>query len=711
MIKNLRFLNLPRSRYYNYFIFFFIAVAYLFFFYFAQKVEQKNQEVDFLDNKTYLRFLGELRENKSLDTIFWGTNTKFLGSVNNSFNKILNRYPDLKIINFYENLKKVNNEINEEIVDPRGLFSPKHQSGLIVVPKGLTRHDLNYIFDNLSNHLYLLGNSYTNIELDKISKKIQLFLFPIVFLVGALIFFIFSRRPSEILIFYLPSVMSCSVPLGLTFLLFGHLTILTNIIPLICFVLNLALGIHLKAEMKDSDYLQVLKIKMVPLLLTILTTPVGFGSLFFSEFTSISQFGVISFWSIILSSLLTISFQYLCFSFINNKTNFKKREYKKEFLILKKIFENLVFSKKNYGDFVCAVLLIIPFILLYFSYSKVNSVTDANSFFSKNSKLKKSLDFFERFEIYPPVMEIRLKRDKEKRVFKEFKGFLKLENDLDINFASENLSVNFNSFGKEISYINHNILFPNDNLKFSLLKSFPSSRWSFDPIFYASKNNLESIFLGEETYRIFLNSPLIGDNDFFQVVDLVESKLKKHVLEVDRDYTFGGIIYHLRLAQNSLIFELVRSFSITLLIVLLITYIYYKNLRFVLILGVINVLPVMTLYFLYWIFGISLHVGTVMCFSLVLGMVVDSSFHIFHHHLRGELFKPMVPILQVTVVLVLSFLSFSLFPFSPIQDLGISLGIGLFLGLIYDFMVLPVLLKKFIINSPKERNFENYYIG
>jgi predicted RND superfamily exporter protein len=95
--------------------------------------------------------------------------------------------------------------------------------------------------------------------------------------------------------------------------------------------------------------------------------------------------------------------------------------------------------------------------------------------------------------------------------------------------------------------------------------------------------------------------------------------------------------------------------------------------------------------------------------SVVLGIAVDDTIHIFTNYLKlirngdstqeaiVKLFQKSAPALIVTtLILSISFSCFLLASFVPNQNLGLLMACGLVIALITDFLLLPLLLAKFI---------------
>ncbi|MCR9206064.1 MAG: hypothetical protein NXH75_15885, partial [Halobacteriovoraceae bacterium] len=151
--------------------------------------------------------------------------------------------------------------------------------------------------------------------------------------------------------------------------------------------------------------------------------------------------------------------------------------------------------------------------------------------------------------------------------------------------------------------------------------------------------------------------------------------------------------------QKKMIGTLFKSFFLSLVLISLIAFLYFKKIKLFFVFMAVNILPVFASFPLLWLFGLSFNIATVMTYSISLGLVVDSSFHIIHtlhdeSRDRDFLVKSVLqPIVGASVLLAICFFFFALIDFLPIKEFGLSLGIVILLGMVLDLKVLPSLTK------------------
>src|SRR5262249_25370101 len=130
--------------------------------------------------------------------------------------------------------------------------------------------------------LQVAGLSYINYLLDRYSRDIKAQLFPLLFAVVFLVTLLFTRNFLTALVLFVPALGSLILTLALIHYVYGTMSMITSIVPLLIFVLNLSLGFHFYfAFLEYGSMRRALQEKKVPFLLMVWTTAIGFGSLGF----------------------------------------------------------------------------------------------------------------------------------------------------------------------------------------------------------------------------------------------------------------------------------------------------------------------------------------------------------------------------------------------------------------------------------------------
>ncbi len=157
--------------------------------------------------------------------------------------------------------------------------------------------------------------------------------------------------------------------------------------------------------------------------------------------------------------------------------------------------------------------------------------------------------------------------------------------------------------------------------------------------------------------------------------------------------------------QHDITDTLIYSLSLTILIVSLMMLLIFKRLKLLWILLLPNLLPVFLVIGLMGWLGITIDMGVAIAGAIIIGVAVDDTIHFlvkyFEARKRGlnmaESFDEVIhyagrAIIFTTVVLSISFLVFVFSQFTPNQNFGVVTASALLIALITDLLYLPALL-------------------
>lgn len=646
---------------------------------YADDLVQKNKETIFLTTdgiKNYQNFKNSFNEKN-----FIVLKKDFPNKINQ---KDLTTFND-KV----EGLKRICNEKCEFITQntlPQSFNSLFHLQGdhflglLIltsqdeaVVKKVFNEFENSSYWGSFGRDLHLVGVPYTNSLLNKYSESIKETLFPALF-VGVLIILIILFRSFKIgFILFFPCLMAASISLSAIKFFFAESNLVTSIVPLLMFVINLSLVLHLfYTTQEKNNFLLALKEKLKPTLLMVLTTFIGFLSLYFSDLKAISIFGVLSAFLIVISAFACISWLYICDRSIGINNKFIKSS-----IDLSPYFKNF-FSGK--------IILLLSFASIVFgtfSFQKISILTDATQYFPESSGIKESIQNVSTTIAGSPLVEIVIHDDNEFTIDK-LKNIDELEIEIERSLRETDphyklLSINF--FVKK------------GNESYTGTAKIPNHILSYSTIRAKVPEAIKEGFPLEKDYRISILGPPMNVAKF----EILLNSLKKILDGQKVTHSFNGLYYHLMIAQKQMISTLFVSFLFSLIIISFIAFLTFKKIKIFFIFMFVNIIPVFLSFILLKIFGLSFNIATVMTYSISLGLIVDSSFHIIHALERKDItykyFYNTVakPVLGASLLLCACFFMFSLNEFLPIKQFGICLGIIIFIGMIFDLKILPAI--------------------
>lgn len=646
---------------------------------YADDLVQKNKETIFLTSdgiKNYEHFKEAFNEKN-----FIVAKKDFPNAVN-----------DQDIANFQEEIDKLQEKCDDkcEFITanslPKNFESIFHLRGDnflgVIIMLSLDESIVKDFFKNIQDspywgkygqELHLVGVPYTNSLLNKYSESIKKTLFPALFIGVLIILIVIFRSLKTGLILFFPCLMASSMSLSATKFFFHESNLISSIVPLLMFVINLSLVLHLYyTTLEKKNFSLALKEKMRPTILMVITTFIGFLSLYFSELQAISLFGVLSAFLIVASALVCV----LWLKGVNESIGLIPKEQKQNIKIdLSKFFDRF-FSGKS-------ILLISFFAIVFgtYAFKEISILTDATQYFPKDSGLKESIIDVSQNVLGSPLVDIVIHEDNEFDLEK-LKNIDEVETELQKKLSElddhyKMLSLNFFVKGANEAYTKERVL-PNHIISYQTVRSrIPES--------------IKEGFPLEKDYRITILGPPMNVAKF----EVLLAALERTLTQRKMNHSFNGLYYHLMVAQKKMITTLFKSFLFSLIIISLIAYLTFKKIKVFFIFMFVNIIPVFLSFIILRIFNLSFNIATVMTYSISLGLIVDSSFHILHVLEKEDItykyfYNTVVrPVLGASLLLSACFFMFALNDFLPIQQFGICLGIIIFLGMIFDLKILP----------------------
>ena len=515
------------------------------------------------------------------------------------------------------------------------------------------------------------GISYTNFLLDKYSLSIQKTLFPAMFIIGFLLTFFFIKDPKESLIIYLPCLYMAGLSLFTLKMVDGHMNMVTSIIPLVVFTICLSLSFHTYFSIKEFKNLRnFLMIKWRPLFLMIFTTYVGFLSLYVAEIKVVKEFGLISSQLILLGVILMYAW-FKNFEVIINENPNKGRLFH---------FERIFHKTVPLWAIVLLTVLGL-FSAIYFP-KKLEIITDATRYFPASSKLREGILDVTKTVSGMPITEISLdlNRDLDIALLNEIE---KIENDLKLlNLSQKYRILSNNNLVKLV-----NSLYVNE-------EKIPDNMASYLTLRSQLPYSLQQTYEVERNYRLtFMGSP-INVEEYKKDLAQIQNVLNKYNIK----YRINGLHHNLMTSQDAMIGILYESFLISSLLVFVVSALYLKKPRLIIGFTIVNAVPILLAFLFMYVMNYSINIATVMTFSIALGLLGDSTFHISHAKLFP--FKSftdyanavLTPVLLSGVLLFLCFVIFMFNDFHPIKEFGGILAFMILGGYLCDLYLLPTLI-------------------
>lgn len=651
--------------------------------FFTQDLEQKNKETIFLTEqgqKSYSEFQEDFEEKEII--IVKKDFEKIDTNIKNQFEKKLSlvktKFLDLCHLVSKKSFPLKDNQLFKfESESHLAFLLICEQQPDLVKQKLIELQEQDY-WNPGNKRVHYLGSTYTNLLLDRYSKKIKKILFPALFVgVFAFLFFLTKNLLHAIYLF-IPCLSSASLALVTTKLIWAETNLINSVVPLILFVISMALSLHIyHCANEKEDLVRAIKHKIQPILLMLGTTFTGFFSLTFSKLTVIQDFGILTACLLLISFLINIIWFYFAARAL--KINFKTDENINTELPTYKV------AIKPFSFITIGLISLMAVLSSIFVYPDIKTITDATLYFPKSSGFKQSIDNVANTVSGFPILEVIIK-SKGELTLKEFENIYKMEKDLEKDLLHIDPSKKLFSL---------NMLVAKANQQYTSQEQLPTTDVAYATMAAQIPGQIQAGYpIFENQYRFTILGKTINVDQYNKILDLISGKLNQQNL----NFSFDGLYYHLMVAQDQMITTLLKSFLISLLIISTFALIAFRSLKVFFIFLVVNIIPVCINFVLMRVFNFSFNIATIMTYSISLGLIVDSSFHIIHalslKYSQSNYIKTIVrPVIQTNVILSLSFLCFFINDFLPIREFGVCLGMIIFTGLIFDLLVLPTLYR------------------
>lgn len=496
--------------------------------------------------------------------------------------------------------------------------------------------------------------------------------------------------------------------------------VLITLLPLIMFVVGISDVIHiysryieeLRKGLKKIDALSItLREIGAATFLTSFTTAIGFFSLLTTNIIPIREFGIIIGVGVMLA--FVIAFTFFPAVLILKKEPKISNQIENKLRWRKFLFGMFKFTMKN-----PKIIYTFSFILLILSIygiSKIKIDSTLLDDISRNDKLRLDFVFFE--ENYAGVrpFEMYFKINSNKDIFDKdvLAEFNELETYLSDSFKTGFLisplmavkGINQALNGGNAAYFK----LPEDSAAWEkaekLMLALRHTK-DFRKIYIDStkEGRISGKMRDEGSYTILKRTELL--NQFIQ------KNIDPSILSLQITGTSPLIDKNnLYLATNMVQGLLVAIFVISLIVGLM-----FKSFRMVIIALVPNLLPLLMLGGIMGFSGIDLKISTSIIFTIAFGIAVDDSIHLLSklkielnkgRNLFFALFKTYLStgkaVIMTTIILSSGFASLFFSGFQSTFYVGVLISLTLFLAVLFDLFLLPILIWHFY-KLPRKRN-------
>ena len=511
----------------------------------------------------------------------------------------------------------------------------------------------------------IAGASYINHLLDINSEVIGKVIFPLFFFLITIVVFLLFRSLFLAIICITPTILSAAISQAFIKVYFGSSNIIIAITPLLVSILVFTTLIHVLFQYLESGEIKVaIRKKLRPIMYMLVSTTFGLISLLFSPLKIIATFGVLSAFLLNINIILSLLFIYY-YPYSDNKKNRLRIKPNK--------IRQFHFSNNLYFIIIGLFIICLPYLHKHIHYE-----VDASNYFSKKLAVKEKLKNINEKIGGAPIIDLIFKID-EKNKYDEIYRLEVIEKEIS------------NLLEKKI--ISSNILVQKANKVYQGSSSIPDTMMAYLPLYYQTPEIFRDLYPIDKEYRLSILGTHISGDEYNALIE----KLNKYKKDNNLNFELNGKYYWLMEAQESLINTLIYSFGFTLAVISLFVIFLFGGLKNFITFISINIYPILIFLYLLPIIGISLNIATVMSFSISIGLMVDSTFHLFferksHDSIRMIHPQTILPIFWSNIILGSIFLLFGFIDFLPIRQFGLSMSILIFIGLLFDLFILPKLL-------------------
>lgn len=498
------------------------------------------------------------------------------------------------------------------------------------------------------------------------------------------------------------------------------INILLTILPSIMFVVAMSDVIHLVSKYiellrEGKTKFQAIKTSFkeigIATFLTSLTTSIGFFSLLFVNVKPIQSFGLYVGLGVLMAFVFT--FSTLPFLFYYTKTPKIVRNERSNFWqpLMRRSF---LFTIKNRKWIPWVSILIIGL----FAYGATTIVS--NNYIMDDMdpdvSIKKDFNFIdEEFGGVRPFEMAVILKDTSKSIWdiETLKSIEKVE-----NYLSQKYGVGINnSLVQSVSILNRannagdssRFLIPDSKSKIKRFKRM---------LKVADQGRFLNTFLDSTDTRTRISGsvPDWGNIRSREKNDSLKSFIDNNIDANYLEFKVTGSAHLLDKNMSYMSSSLVKGLSFAILIVALIMGLIYRSFRMVIISVIPNVIPLIIIAGVMGFFDINLKITTAMVFTISFGIAVDDTIHFLSkfkielnkgksvlYALKRTYISTGKAIVLTSIILISGFLLLLMSDFLGTFYLGLMICITLFVAILADFYVLPLLLIYFF----KEKKIKN----
>ena len=558
--------------------------------------------------------------------------------------------------------------------------------------------------DQYGFEFYLGGGPIINTSFIEIAQSDGGTFTPAVILVALFLLLLVFRKFSLSLLSISVVIFTFLVVLSIQVLLGFKLNNFTANIPVFVVAIGIADAMHLlwiyivgrKKGMQNYEAIHYSVSKnFLALLLTSLTTAVGFASLSISKVIPIQTLGIATASAAVLAFVLTILFVPAILAIVNPEIKAQTVEKNKHYTIakwyVKKIFQ--------YNNIILLISTII-FIVIGIGIFKANVDSNTVRYFKENVPFRVSTNFMQENLTGPMSYEI-IVDSKENDGIKDSK-FLQTVERFYKEFYAEYSDVRHMSslmdVVKTFNYVMNNS------------KSIPEDKKLIAQYLLLYSLSLpqgmeinDKMDINERLLRVTASMNMTDTSKDLEMIQWAEDWWKKTPYSAE----VNGQTKMFAHMQHDVTNTLLYSITLAVVLISIIMLFIFKNLRMLPLFIAPNILPIALVVGVMGWLQIDIDMGVAIAGAIIIGVAVDDTIHFMVKYVearrRGEDLQSSLEyvmsyagsaIIFTTIILSIAFLVFVFSDFNPNYHFGVVTATALIIAVIVDLVALPALLCK-----------------
>lgn len=537
--------------------------------------------------------------------------------------------------------------------------------------------------------LHLAGTPLMNVELDRGSQNSSKTFLPIAFASSLIILFVMLRSIRAVIAVVCGVAAGTIWTVGLLVASGRTLNMVTVVLPSLMFVLSLSSGIHIASRFlsfltgcSDSSQAmrQTLREVARPILLSNLTTSVGFASLMVSDMRPVVDFGIFAALGMLLSFLFNLAIVPGLLISLHPRPHARP---------LRPHWTASMgpWSASRANVIVPASVIILAVSVLLTTQSKVEA--NVLKFFPDDSRIARDYSFIGQQLTGFYTVELDLTGDSDRgaelvKSITELSGIIEKRPEV----------ANVIHYGKLASFLKdvpRPAMMPRAGVRDSPFKQLTRH--------YLVRDD------GRISLRMSVLIRAMSSTTFYSLVDDIRRQASQ-VIDNKADVTITGVVPLLNAAQRSLIQTQIRSFSLAATVVLVLIGAILRSVRAFLAAILPNIVPIFALLAIMVLLKIPLDAATVMIAGVAIGIAADDTIHFLSHFrtdrvagqdtitaVRSTFSKAGRAITFTSVVSTVGFVILCLAPFRPIRYFGLLAGVTMITAWLGDVLVLPACVR------------------